>query len=457
MRGSDGDSGERVPGQPTRGPRSDDLARRLARVESRNVTWLGERFPVFWERASGSTVVDVDGREYLDLTAGFAVAGCGHAHPRVVEAVRTQAVRLLHGMGDVHPPAVKVELLERLADLLPYDEPRILLGVSGSDAVEAALKTATLATGRPGAVAFTGAYHGLGYGALSVTDGRLFRGPFESQLNPAVLRAPFPHPYRPPPGLPRGPDVGPAALEALERLLDGPGGEEVGAVILEPLQGRGGEVLPPPGFLVDVRDLCRRRGLLLIADEIYTGFGRTGDRFASVAEGVVPDLLCVGKALSSGLPVSACAGPADVMDAWPASGGEAIHTSTFLGHPLACAAAIASLRVLEEEGLASRARELGARWIRALREMAAAHPAVGDVRGKGLAIGLDLVRDPDSRTPAPELARRLVVEALDEGWLLLAGGPDGNVLSLTPPLVIEEGALERATEMLDRLLTRGGF
>ncbi len=440
-----------------RGPRSDALARRLARVESRNVTWLGDAFPVFWERASGCRVVDVDGGEYVDLTAGFAVAACGHGHPRVVDAIREQAGRLVHGMGDVHPPAVKVELLERLAGLLPYDEPRVLLGVTGSDAVEAALKTAALATGRPGVVAFTGAYHGLGYGALSVTDGSRFRAPFEAQLNRTVLRAPFPHPYRPPAGLPRGSAAGPAALEALEALLDGPGGEEVGAVILEPIQGRGGEVVPPPGFLAGVRDLCRERGLVLVADEIYTGFGRAGSWFAAGAEGVVPDLLCVGKALSSGMPISACAGPAGLMDAWPASGGEAIHTSTYLGHPLACAAAIASLDVLEEEKLARRARDVGTRWLAALGGLAEAHACVGDVRGRGLAIGIDLVRDRRTREPDPGLARRVVTGALGEGWLVLAGGPDGNVLSLTPPLVIEEDLLAEASAMLDRVLARAGF
>jgi 4-aminobutyrate aminotransferase len=440
-----------------RGPRSDALARRLARVESRNVTWLGDSFPVFWEAASGCHVVDVDGSEYVDLTAGFAVAACGHGHPRVVRAIREQAGRLVHGMGDVHPPAIKVELLERLAELLPYDEPRVVLGVTGSDAVEAALKTAALATGRPGVVAFSGAYHGLGYGALSVTDRSLFRAPFEPQLNPAVLRAPFPHPYRPPAGLPGGPAAGPAALEALEELLDGPGGDAVGAVVLEPIQGRGGEVVPPAGFLPGVRDLCRERDLLLVADEIYTGFGRAGARFAVEAEGVVPDLLCVGKALSGGMPISACAGPASVMDAWPASGGEAIHTSTFLGHPLACAAALASLEVLEEEGLAARAREVGGRWLDELRRLGEAHPCVGDVRGRGLAIGLDLVRDPGTREPDPELARRVVLDALDEGWLVLVGGPDGNVLSLTPPLVIEEALLTEATSMLDRVLAAAGF
>ncbi|HKK27968.1 MAG TPA: aspartate aminotransferase family protein [Gemmatimonadota bacterium] len=430
---------------------SEALARRLRAVESRNVTFVSGDFPVFWERAEGARVVDADGREYVDLTAAFAVAATGHRHPAVVRAVREQAGRLIHGMGDVHPPAVKVELLEALAGLLPYEEPKIVLGVTGSDAVEAALKTAALATGKPGVVAFTGAYHGLGYGALSVTDRDHFRLPFEAQLNPAVPRAPYPHPFRPPQGLEDASRPGPA-LAALERVLDAPGRGDVGAVILEPAQGRGGEVVPPPGFVAGVRDVCRERGLLLIADEIYTGLGRTGRWLACDAEAVVPDLLCLGKALSGGMPISACAGPADVMDAWPASTGEAIHTSTFLGHPLSCAAALASLGVLEEEGLVRRARELGERWMASLRGMAAAHEVVGEVRGRGLMVGIDLVRDPETREPAPELARRVVTGALREGWILLAGGPAGNVLSLTPPLTIEEDLLERSVGILDGLL-----
>jgi 4-aminobutyrate aminotransferase / (S)-3-amino-2-methylpropionate transaminase / 5-aminovalerate transaminase len=223
-------------------------------------------------------------------------------------------------------------------------------------------------------------------------------------------------------------------------------------VIVEPVQGRGGDVVPPPGFLAGLSSLCRARGLLLILDEIYTGLGRTGRRFAADHEGVVPDLLCVGKALSGALPFAACLGPARVMDAWPRSGGEAKHTSTFLGNPLACAAALASLAEIERRGLAGRADTEGARWIRRLRVMAEDHPCVGDVRGRGLMIGLDLVRDRESREPDPERAGRAVTAALRRGWILLAGGPDGNVLSLSPPLTIGRELLDRAVRTLDHVL-----
>lgn len=455
---------------------SRDLAERLRAVESRDVTWTGDDFPVFWERARGCNVWDADGNRYVDLTAGFAVAAVGHAHPRVVDAVRRQAGRLLHGMGDVHPPRIKVELLERLAELAPYGEARTVLGTSGTDAVEAALKTAALATGRPGVLAFTGAYHGLGYGALAVTDRERFRRPFAEQLNPHVRRAGFPHPYRPPrrTGFPEPPAdaaaVRDAALADVARILaegtsagpgeGGPAAAPVGAVVVEPIQGRGGEVVPPAGFLAGLSELCREHGALLVADEVYTGFGRTGHRFACDREEVVPDLLCVGKGFSGGMPISACVGARDVMDAWPPSDGEATHTHTFLGHPLSCAAALAALEVIEEEGLADRAGAVGSAWREELGAVAAGHPGVvGDVRGRGLMIGLDLVEEGDPRRPAGELARRVVVGMLRRGWLVLAGGPEGNVLSLSPPLTVPPELLARASEALDACLreaTEGG-
>ncbi|MFQ5888926.1 MAG: aspartate aminotransferase family protein [Gemmatimonadota bacterium] len=432
--------------------RSRRLAARLARVESRNVTSLADDFPIFWDRARGSNVWDADGNRYVDLTAGFGVAAVGHAHPRVVAAIRAQTGRIPHGMGDVHPPVAKVRLLERLTSLAPLPGARAVLASSGGEAVEIALKTAVLYTGKPGVLAFTGAYHGLTYGALAVTDGAHFRAPFEVQLNPHVVRAPYPDPYRTPDELRGEAELATAAIRAVETRLDTEAGSSVGALIVEPIQGRGGGVVPPPGFLRRLSELCRERGILLIADEIFTGFGRTGVRFACEHEGVVPDLLVVGKALSGSLPLSACIGSGEVMEAWPGSEGEAIHTSTFLGNPPACAAALASLEVLEGKELAGRAAEEGERWRARLAEMASRHPAVGDVRGCGFIVGLDLVRDLGSRAPHAALARRVVVSGLRRGWILLAGGPDGNVISLSPPLTIARQLLDAATRALDRIL-----
>ena len=426
----------------TPGRVSRSLSERLAGVESRNVTYRSPELPIFWNRARGSNVWDPDGNRYVDLTAGFGVAAAGHGNRRVVTALRRQLGRQLHGLGDVHPPVAKLKLLEILAELSPWDETRTILGSSGSEAVEAAVKTARLATGNPGVLAFAGAYHGLTAGALALTDRAHFRAPFADQLNPHVVRAPFP----------AGPEAdAPGALTAVDAALDTPEGGRVGAIIVEPILGRGGIVEPPAGFLPGLAERCRKRGLLLIFDEIYTGCGRTGDWFALEREGVTPDLLCLGKGMSGALPIAACLGPPEVMDAWPPSEGEAIHTSTFLGNPMACAGARASLLEIRRRGLPARAASLGAAWREALCGLADRHPAVRGVRGRGLMLGLELV-DPLSGRPDAELAGRLVRGALARGWLVLADGADSNILALTPPLTIEPHLLERATEMLDDLL-----
>jgi len=410
------------------GPRSVALAARLAEVESRNVTCSQPTPPIFWERAAGANVWDVDGNRFVDLTAGFGVANAGHAHPRVVDALQEQCERLLHAMGDVHPAAVKVELLEALARRYPGGGAcRGVLLSSGSDAVEAAIKTALLATGRPGLVAFEGAYHGLSLGALDATWRPLFREPFGARLPGATAFARF------------------GDVEDVLRVA-GSHPAPVGAVVVEPIQGRGGERIPPAGFLSDLRALCDERGWLLIADEVYTGFGRTGRWFACEHEGVVPDLLCAAKGLTSGMPLSALLGRADVMDAWPPSGGEAIHTQTFLGHPPGCAAALASMAAIEEEKLVERAAENGALALTRLRASLAKAPGIADVRGRGLLLAVEC--------DGPERVFRACVRALRHGVIALPSGDDGRVLSFTPPLSIDREILELALDIASDALAR---
>jgi 4-aminobutyrate aminotransferase/(S)-3-amino-2-methylpropionate transaminase len=409
------------------GPKSVALAARLSRVESPNVTCQEPLPPIFWERASGANVWDVDGNRYVDLCAGFGVANVGHAHPRVVAAIADQAERLLHAMGDVHPAEVKLRLLEALAERFPGGAPaRTILGSTGSDAVEAALKTALIATRRPGVVAFEGAYHGLALGVLDTTFRDMFRQPFEARLPRATVFARFG-------------DVEDVARAAAASDV------EIGAVLVEPIQGRGGERIPPDGFLRALRARCDREGWLLIADEVYTGFGRTGRNFAVEHEEVVPDLLCVAKGLSSGMPISACVGRAELMNLWPPSGGEAIHTQTFLGHPPACAAALACIAVLEEEKLVDRARWLGEAALETLRGRLAGRTGVADVRGRGLLIGVEC--------DAPERAAHASAEALRRGVIVLPSGDDGRGLSITPPLSIDADALEGALGTLAECLT----
>ena len=429
---------------PPPGPESLRLALELARIESPNVTYLAEDFPVFWEEARGANVRDVDGNVYVDLTAAFAVAAAGHAHPRVVQAVSEQAGRLLHGMGDVHPPAVKVDLLRRLAEIAPGALEKSILANSGAEAVEGALKTAAIATGRPRVLAFHGGYHGLTLGGLSVSGRSDFRAPFRDQFRENAVFLPYPGRDA------AGPGGVEEALAAVERSLAA--NPDVGAVLVEPVQGRGGDIVPPDGWLQGVRRITAERGVLLALDEIFTGFGRTGRWFACQHWDVVPDLMMVGKALTGGLPFAACIGTAEVMDAWPRSSGEALHTSTFLGHPLACAAALASIEVLEEEGLVERSRVEGRWLLDRLRGAIGEHPNVAEVRGLGMMIGVELVRERGSRTPAPDLVGHVVVEALRRGYLVLGGGVEGNVLSLSPPLMIERAQLEGFVEALQEVL-----
>lgn len=435
------------------GPMSRELARRLTAVECRSITYQDSDLPIFWARASGVMVEDVDGNRYLDVTSAFAVASCGHSHPRVVEAVQAQASQLMHGMGDVHPAEAKVRLLEKLAQVAPGELAHTILGSSGSDAVEAARKVCALHTGRPRLLAFEGAYHGLSYGALEATARADFREPFAAQLRGAVTHVPFPDPYRGLGGERPGGDLLEAALAAVERALDDPArGAGVGGILVEPIQGRGGTIIPPEGFLAGLRRICDERGLLLIADEIYTGFGRTGRLFACDHEGVVPDLLCLGKGMTGGMPVSACIGPPRVMDSLGPSQGEAIHTQTFLGHPLGAAAATAAIDVILDEGLSARAARLGEHLLGRLEELARRHPVVGHVRGRGLSAAVELVRDRRTREPAAGLGATVMKRALAEGLLLLPSGPHGSVIGLSPPLIIEASQLDLAVDVLDRIL-----
>ena len=428
----------------------------LRQYESRNVTYIdaGGSWPIVWERASGVHVWDVDGRKYLDLTAAFGVAAAGHANPSVVKAGQRQMARLLHAMGDVHPHPLKAKLARELSRITfeRWTDPtratrnptpqkagrdgKCILGNSGFEAVEAALKTALLATGKPGVIAFEGAYHGLGYGALNATHRRHFRAPFQSQLRAFGHFVPYP--------------AHAAELEkvsaAIQRLLRR---QSIGAILVEPVQGRGGIRIPPPEFLPRLRRLCDNHQALLIADEIFTGFGRTGRWFACEHSHTVPDLICLGKALTGGFPVSACVGKADLMDAaWPESDGEAIHTSTYLGHPVGCAMALAQIREIDRRGLVSRSARLGASLQAALQSLT--RPPLVTLRSLGLMAGLEL-RQPN-RAPATRLTLRVIHAMLDRGFILLPEGEAANVISFTPPLTITSAQLRACIACLDSVL-----
>ena len=416
------------------GPRSAALAARLRAYEQRNVTYLADDFPVFWEAASGATVTDVEGNRYIDCTAAFGVANAGHCNARVVAAVAEQAARLMHGMGDVHPTRVRVRLFEQLARILPKELEKTYLATTGSEAIEAGLKTAMLATGKSRFAAYRGAYHGLSFGALAVGGIERFRAPFAGALAKAPLLLDYP----------RAGEIGAheAARTAREALRTA---DDVAALLIEPIQGRAGCIVPPPGYLRALRAVCDELRVAMILDEIFTGFGRTGTWFAMDREPVVPDILCIGKGMASGFPMSAAIGRSQIMDAWPPSTGEALHTSTYLGNPLGCAAALATIDELERRELPARAARLGAEFAPRL-EALGSHRGVVNVRGCGLLWGLQL-RDATA-------AAAVVKLALARGIILLQSGAAGEMIAIAPPLVIAERQLAHAIDILEEAIAQ---
>ncbi len=465
--------------------KTQNILKQLRDYESRNITFMEDDglWPIVWERAKGVHVWDAEDKKYLDLTSAFGVATAGHANPAVVRAGQKQMATLLHAMGDVHPHALKAQLARELSrmtferwsvaanvssrqnkagrgnhfsrTLTSATTGKVIFNNSGFEAVEAALKTAVLATGKRGIIAFEGAYHGLGYGALNATHREHFRGPFRSQLREFGHFVPFPvgdevtslnskrikseTPY-----------VG-SYKEIERRLRLILRKKKIGAILVEPIQARGGINIPPVGFLRLLRKLCDEHDALLILDEIYTGFGRTGKWFACEHSGVIPDLICLGKALTGGFPLSACVGRADVMDAaWPPSQGEAIHTSTYLGHPVGCAMALAQLAEINRLKLCERSAKLGVRLLKLLSTIN--HPQ-STSRGLGLMAGLELLNADGS--PATAESLRVIKAMLHRGYILLPEGEHGNIISFTPPLTITEAQLSRMTTELKKALNHG--
>ncbi|RMH54111.1 MAG: aspartate aminotransferase family protein [Candidatus Hydrogenedentota bacterium] len=405
-----------------------ELNARLREVESRNLTYVGDDFPIYWSRAKGARIWDHQGREYIDFSSAFGVATVGHAHSEVLEAVRAQAAALPHAMGDVHPPLVKLELLEALVRRLPPGGWRGILSLNGSDAVESALKTVKIASGLPGIVAFEGAYHGLGYGALSVTARSHFRGPFRDQLGIPVFRLPFPEE-----GEPEGERK---MFEVLRRMREIFEEEPVGGVIIEPIQGRGGIRVPQPKFLAALCRTARSQKKIVIFDEIMTGLGRTGRLFRFEEEGCVPDLLCLGKTLGGGFPISVMLGRSEIMDRWPETEGEAIHTSTFTGHPIGCAAGLAVMELLERKKLPQRAMRIERRVRSALGRW--------KVVGRGALLGVRL----REKGAAVAVARR----ALERGLIVMVEGDEADVVGILPPLTIPFRLLEAGLCILREVL-----
>jgi 4-aminobutyrate aminotransferase len=425
---------------PPPGPKARAIIERDARTMSQNYR---KDYPLVVDHAKGPVVVDADGNRYLDFAAGIAVASTGHCHPDVVAAVQRQAERLLHLCATDFYNDDVVTLAEGLVRRAPGPGPwRVFFANSGAEVVEAAIKLARLRTGRPKVVAFYGAFHGRTFGALSLTASKPVQRRGYAPLLPEVMHTHYAYCYRCP--VNRHPDT--CKVECLDLLTETmfsttTDPSEIAAVIVEPVQGEGGYVVPHPGFLPRLREVTRKHGILLIADEVQCGMGRTGRMFASEHFGLEPDMITLAKGIASGLPLGALIAKDDVMR-WESGG----HGSTFGGNPVAVAAGLATLRLLEE-GLIANADRVGRVLMTALRERLGGHAVVGDVRGLGLMIGVEIVRDRFRREPAPERRERILAEAFKRGLLLLACGR--STIRLAPPLIVDEEDAATAARILE--------
>jgi 4-aminobutyrate aminotransferase len=408
---------------------------------------LPHAYPLAVKRAEGCMVEDLDGNRFLDCAAGIAVCSTGHCHPTVVRAIQEQSASLLHICGaDFYEPQY-INLAERLARLAPGDSPKkVFLANSGAEAVEAALKLAHYHTGRSQALSFFGAFHGRTMGAVSLTASKPVYHRGFSPLVSGITHLPYAYCYRCPFNL-SYPDCALACVDYIEDILFARSisPDEVAAIFVEPVQGEGGYIVPPPGWLAKLRELCDRHGILMVADEVQSGIGRTGKLFACEHWGVEPDILCSAKALASGLPLSAMIAKEEVMS-WPPGA----HGSTFGGNPVACAAAQATLDVIENEDLLENATRVGMRLMANLRRLAQTSRLIGDVRGLGLMIGVELVRDKETKIPAAAEAEQVVLECFQRGLLTLPCGP--NSIRFSPPLIISEEQGDTAFEIFAEAL-----
>jgi 4-aminobutyrate aminotransferase/(S)-3-amino-2-methylpropionate transaminase len=421
------------------GPRSKAILARKERVVADPLSVI---FPIVIEEAHGATLTDVDGNTFIDFTGGVGCLNVGHSHPQVVAAAQEQLAGFSHTDFTIVPYEVYVTLAERLCELAPVRKPaKAAFFNAGTEAIENAIKFARSQTKRPAVVAFEGGFHGRTLLALSLTSKT---HPYKAGLGPfapEVYRVPFPNAYR-------GPGAA-EALEALERaFVTQVAAESVAAMVIEPVQGEGGFVVAPPEFLQGVRRFCDDNGIVLVVDEVQTGLGRTGRMWGIEHSGIEPDLITVAKSIAAGLPLSAVVGSAEIMDA----PGDSAIGGTFVGNPVAQAAALAVLDVFEEEGLSERAAAIGETIRARMEAWRERWEAIGDVRGLGAMLAIELVRDRETKEPATELASAVVEAAAERGLLLLKSGIYSNCIRVLAPLVLSEAELDEALGVWEQAL-----
>ncbi len=404
----------------------------------------GRIFPLVVERGEGTYLIDVEGRRYLDFTSGIGVTNTGHAHPRVVQAVQEQAAKLLHGQVNIARHVPLLRLAERLQEITPPGLDQFFFSNSGAEAVEASIKLARHATGRPNIIAFQGSFHGRTVGTMSLTSSKTVYRVGYQPLMAGVFFAPYPYAYRY--GWDEETTVDFALKELRFILKTQTAPEETAAILVEPVLGEGGYVPAPRAFLEGLREIADHYGILLIADEVQTGFGRTGRWFAVEHSDLVPDIMVMAKGIASGLPLSGIAARPELMARWKVG----THGGTYGGNAVAAAAAIATIDVIREEHLLENARARGAQLMAGLRELQKEYPIIGDVRGLGLMVASEFTHE--DGTPATEVAKATARAAFERGLLLLTCGPWDNTIRWIPPLIVDEGHIEEALNIFSQAL-----
>ena len=438
-------------GPKLNGPVPGPKARAAVEADDRLISPSYTRsYPLVAKRGRGARVEDVDGNEFLDFAAGIAVTSTGHCHPEVVAAIQKQAAELIHISGTDFYNEPLTDLAARLSAVAPMPGPhKFFYGNSGAEAVECALKLARYHTGRQNVIAFLGAFHGRTMGALSLTASKPQQKRRFGPMLPGVTHVRYPYAYR---GCSGGAQAEEAFSMGCARYIEEKlfktilPPEEVAAIFVEPIQGEGGYVVAPDNFLRELRAICNRHGILLVVDEVQSGAGRTGKWWAIQHSGVEPDIVCMAKGIASGMPLGVCMARAEIMDWVPGS-----HASTFGGNPISLAAALATMDVLEREGIANAAR-VGEFMLERLRGWKESHPLIGDVRGRGLMIGMELVKDKATREPAPALRNRWEALAFEKGLMVLGCGETS--LRLCPPLIISEQEATVAMDILEEALVQ---
>jgi len=426
------------------GPKAREIVERDHAIISPS---FGRAYPLVIKSGRGCIITDVDGNEYIDLNAGLAVCNVGHSHPRVVQAIKDQADKFIHYSYTDFYYENYIDLGETLQELIPGDfEKKFFYGNSGAESVEAAIKLSRWHSRRQGILAYIGAFHGRTLGAVSLTASKPAQRRYFAPLLPGVEHIFYPYCYRCPFNL-EYPDCGYRCVTYIDDYLFHKfvPPEDVAMIFVEPIQGEGGYVVPPDGYFKALRELCDEHGILMAADEVQSGLGRTGKWFASEHFDLVPDIVCMAKGIAAGLPLGVTASRADLMDWTPGS-----HASTFGGNPVSASAAIEVIKIIKEERLLENAEKVGGHLIKRLREMQDTHPMIGDVRGRGLMVGVELVKDKDSKEPAKEETEEVMMRCFEKGAALVNCGV--SVIRWMPPLLITEELIDSALEIFDGVL-----